>query len=181
MSSWFGLALVRAVLILLLSLAGLAAAHAERPCERAAPADGRLLDPGDGTLVDEARGLQWKRCSEGQAWAADSGGCAGPAAVYNWPQALDWAAAARFAGHDDWRLPAREELLTLVAPGCTGPAIDLTQFPATPAYAYWSATPFEYFERLAWAVYFNAGKAGYSPKDYGFFHIRLVRDADPPG
>ncbi|AGA92297.1 Protein of unknown function (DUF1566) [Thioflavicoccus mobilis 8321] len=171
-------------LALSLLVTGGAGAQTERPCEHDARASGtaeRFVDLGDGTLLDKARGLEWKRCSEGQEWVADAGTCRGWAAVYNWPEALAYAEEVRFAGHQDWRVPTREELHSIVVPGCTAPAIDLGQFPATPAFAYWSATPFEYFDRLAWAVYFKSGETGYSPRDYGYFHVRLVRDAQESG
>lgn len=128
----------------------------------------------DGTVIDARGGLQWKRCSEGQSWIA--GTCTGQAGRYNQPDGLALAERAEFLDYRDWRLPTLEELRGIVSPSCVGPAIDLTLFPSTPAFAFWSATPFEYFDRLAWAVYFDAGNDGYSPRDYGLFHIRLVRD-----
>lgn len=154
-------------------------ALAEQSCREPghpATAVGRFADNGDGTLTDTTRGLRWKRCSEGQSWSNST--CIGKAATYNWPQALALAQEARFAGFDDWRVPARDELKSILDPACTDPAIDLTLFPATPSFAYWSATPFEHFIRLGWAVYFGPGRDGYSPKDYAYFHVRLVRDAD---
>lgn len=153
------------------------AAQAEQRCEPAAPtSDTQLSAQSNGTVIDTTRDLQWKRCSEGQAWSETGLTCTGQAERHNWPRALELAATARFGGHDDWRLPSLEELKGLVVAHCTDPAIDLTLFPQTPSYAFWSATPFEYFDRLAWAVYFNSGETGYSPRDYGLFHVRLVRD-----
>jgi len=43
-----------------------------------APAS-RFTDNGDGTVTDQATGLQWKRCSEGQDWSG--GTCTGIAAA----------------------------------------------------------------------------------------------------
>lgn len=147
-----------------------------RPSGAVAVSAGRFVPHGDGeTIVDRAGGLQWKRCSEGQSWS--DGTCAGQAATYNWHQALEHAEGVAFGGFEDWRLPELTELRSIVEPACTQPAIDLNVFPATPPFAYWSATPFEYFIRLAWAVYFNSGSHGYSPKEYGYFHVRLVRDS----
>ncbi|MEY6433347.1 DUF1566 domain-containing protein [Thioalkalicoccus limnaeus] len=128
------------------------------------------------SVEDTTTGLQWKRCSEGQDWSG--GTCTGAALRLNWHQALAHAEGSSFAGHRDWRLPTREELASIVEPACVEPAIDLAVFPGTPSYAYWSATPFEYFVRLAWGVYFNSGRTGYSPRDFGYFHVRLVRDTD---
>lgn len=136
----------------------------------------RFIVVGQDRVEDRTTGLQWKRCSEGQAWSGAT--CIGDALRLNWHQALERADGSSFAGHRDWRLPTREELASIVEPACVEPAIDLAVFPGTPSYAYWSATPFEYFVRLAWGVYFNSGRTGYSPRDFGYFHVRLVRDAD---
>ncbi len=157
-------------------------ASAEQLCHdigQVAVAANRFADQGDGTVTDTATGLRWKRCSEGQTWS--SGTCIGEAATFNWHQALEHAERVSFAGSDEWRVPTLVELTSIVEPACTDPAINLSVFPATPSFAYWSSTPFEYFIRLAWAVYFTSGRDGYSPKDYGFFNIRLVRDADRDG
>jgi hypothetical protein len=154
-------------------------AEAEQRCTRDATRSDitrPFVPRSDGTVTDEQTGLQWKRCAEGQSWAAESSTCAGPASRQNWPRALALAEADRFLGYADWRLPTLDELRGIVEPDCTEPAIDLAMFPGTPSYAFWSATPFEYFDRLAWAVYFDSGKDGYSPRDYGLFHVRLVRD-----
>ena len=60
-----------------------------------APAS-RFTDNGDGTVTDKATGLQWKRCSEGQAWSG--GTCTGEATNQVWPAALQLADVASYAG-----------------------------------------------------------------------------------
>ena len=81
-----------------------------------------LADNGDGTISDEATGLEWMQ--------SDS------AVGMNWEAALAWAQAKNsenYLGHDDWRLPNAKELQSIVdysrSPGATdpdkvGPAID---------------------------------------------------------
>jgi hypothetical protein len=75
----------------------------------------RYTDQGDGTVVDATTGLMWKRCSEGQTWNNKT--CLGQATTMTWDQAMPngwqkrWPA---FAGHADWRMPTKDELLTLV-------------------------------------------------------------------
>jgi hypothetical protein len=62
-----------------------------------------LVDNGVGTLTDQATGLMW--CQ------ADSG------AGMNWADALAWVRrqnAARYLGHDDWRLTEAKELQSIV-------------------------------------------------------------------
>ena len=87
------------------------------------------LDNGDGTVTDRATGLMWAQ--------ADS------ASGMDWQHALAYAQtqnAAKYLGHDDWRLPNTKELQSLVdytrSPGATdaahvGPAID-PLFTSTP-------------------------------------------------
>ncbi len=65
-------------------------------------------DNSNGTITDEATGLMWQQ--------ADSG------AGYTWEQALAYAEALDFAGHDDWRLPNVKELQSI---------LDYTRSPAT--------------------------------------------------
>ncbi len=57
-------------------------------------------DNGDGTVTDRATGLMWMRADSGSAM--------------NWPDALQYAEDAGFAGHDDWRLPNAKELQFIV-------------------------------------------------------------------
>ncbi len=98
-----------------------------------APAS-RFTDNGDGTVTDQASGLQWKRCSEGQDWSG--GTCTGSAGGYTWQQALQRADTASFAGKGDWRLPNINELTSIVEEACYAAAIDLGVFSATPGNWY---------------------------------------------
>jgi hypothetical protein len=87
---------------------------------RGNPAYGRnqFQDLGDGTVLDQASGLQWARADSGMG--------------LDWPSALAWAAACNdqaYRGHSDWRLPNAKELQSLVdysrGPDITGgPALD---------------------------------------------------------
>ena len=79
----------------------------------------RFVDNGDGTVSDQATGLQWSRADSGKA--------------VNWADALKWCENLDLAGHADWRLPNAKELQSLVdytrAPDAResakrGPAID---------------------------------------------------------
>src|SRR5690606_32794028 len=132
---------------------------------------------GDGAMVtDRATGLTWMRCSVGQDWSGET--CVGEATRHDWNAAGELAAAFEYAGHADWRLPTRDELLTITwcttghryatdADGaggaCAGnfrqPAILPTVFPATPAGKFWSATPgTQTF--TAWGVAFTSAVTG---------------------
>ena len=76
---------------------------------------------GDGTVTDDASGLEWMQVDSGYFGVGEAGDGA-----LTWPEALDWAEDLEFAGHSDWRLPSAKELQSLVdytrAPSETGSA-----------------------------------------------------------
>lgn len=88
-------------------------------------------------------------------------------------------------GYNDWRLPTREELLSIVdnsrAPNVqidgVSPlaAIDPNFFPNTPALDYWSATPMANGKNDAWSVYFYYGSVSYNSNKNNRYRVRLVR------
>lgn len=136
-----------------------------------APAS-RFADNGDGTVTDEASGLQWKRCSEGQSWNGAT--CTGSATAHTWRGALQLADAASYAGRSDWRLPNVKELASIVEQACYDPAIDPGIFPGTPSYVFWSSSPDASDAGFAWGVLFNYGDGGGDGKGDGG-RVRLVR------
>ena len=82
------------------------------------------------------------------------------------PESMAWAEAEKacktlnLGGHDDWRLPTREELLTLVDDTRRDPAIDTEAFPDCPSSWFWTATPYAANpSAFAWIVYFHDGDA----------------------
>ncbi len=62
--------------------------------------------------------------------------------------------AAGLCGRDDWRLPSRDEALTILdrARIGTGPTLDPGYFPAEAGAEFWTATTFRMYPRGAWAV-----------------------------
>ncbi len=77
---------------------------------------GRYQDNGDGTVTDMQTGLQWMRCSLGQTWQGET--CVGQAKQELWQAALATANAFNrqggYADYQDWRVPKKEELQTLI-------------------------------------------------------------------
>jgi len=129
---------------------------------------------GDGSTVTDTRtGLMWKRCSEGQTW--DGSTCAGSASTYTWADALDHALTLTDGGHDDWRLPNRNELESLVEDCTYGPSINSDIFPGTPSSSFWSASPIAMDSVSAWAVYFGNGYSGSGSRSNFYLRIRAVR------
>jgi hypothetical protein len=135
--------------------------------------DARYVVIQNGTVKDQTTGLMWKLCAEGLSGF----GCAeGAPLKMRWAAASRHAGSSRFAGYADWRLPDREELLSLLQRRCHGNDIDGVTFPNTPASPFWSATPASYYPGSAWRVHFGNGSIDYGTrKDTAY--VRLVRDA----
>lgn len=151
----------------------------------------RFVPNADGTVTDTATGLMWTRCSVGQSWTGER--CSGEASKLSWTQAVRAAESAEVAGHDDWRLPSREELhaLTYCSTGrrfaldrdgaggsCEGdfkrPTILEAVFPDTPSLNYWSGTEHPLYSHSAWGVAFANGAIGAGSKTE-YVAARLVR------
>jgi hypothetical protein len=155
------------------------------------------------TIYDKSTNLTWMRCSLGQRWTGN--GCAGQAKEYTWQQATNLAKKQRYAGKNDWRLPTRMELhsivycskgrrgIKLASNGktakingkdqdgrCLGenyqrPTINTRKFPNTPDSFYWSSSPYAGNRDGAWGVSFYNGNVNYYHSSYYHFHVRLVR------
>jgi len=129
----------------------------------------------DGTVVDNTTGLMWMRCSLGQIW--DGTTCSGRATIFPWAAGLKTAESYEFAGYNDWRLPNKNELESIVEGRCFSPAINDEIFPATPVAFFWSSSPYAAISEGAWSVDFEYGTVIATVKS-GSMHIRLVRNED---
>jgi len=145
----------------------------------AVPAWAAFTDNGDGTVTDSVTGLMWDKCSWNQPWTGPaSNTCDGPPTTYPWAGALDrsvYANSVNHRGYDDWRLPNKNELESLVDITVTAPAIDETAFPETPNFQYWSSTTYAFNPAAnAWIVSFTNALTSATPMG-GYFYVRLVR------
>ena len=121
----------------------------------------RFVDNADDTVSDNATGLMWKKCSEGQSGAS----CTGVGSTLSWRDALAICEADTTAGFTNWRLPNSLELISLVyygnVIGSGTPVIDTSVFPNTVAGSsyYWSSTTYNesFNEALNIAVSFYNG------------------------
>ncbi|MCD4718610.1 MAG: DUF1566 domain-containing protein, partial [Desulfobacula sp.] len=94
-----------------------------------------------------------------------------------WQQALALCEAGTWDGHDDWRLPNRNELQSLVLYNRYNPAVDPQKFSNTSAGGYWSSTTNTTDPSRAWYVNFQNGVVSYNSKT-GTYYVRPVRDND---
>jgi len=116
-----------------------------------------------GVVLDRVTGLTWQRSPAGKL--------------------LTFADAKRncdeltLAGYDDWRLPSRIELASILDLTRTQPAINVAAFPNTPSDWFWTSSAAAGEPQSAWYVYFYFG---YPKTDLisNQFSLRCVR-ADP--
>jgi hypothetical protein len=127
--------------------------------QKPAAAGARFTAQGE-VVQDRATGLMWTRKSVGDK-------------AFKWKEAQAAASAVRIDGHQDWRLPTIQELLTLVDYSRTSPAIDpIFEYESI---WYWSATPYASSPGVyAWCVHFTNGGSNYVHQDHESF-VRAVR------
>ncbi len=85
--------------------------------------------------------------------------------------------AANLCGYNDWRLPSKRELNTIVHAGASNPAIDANYFPNTQSGNYWSLNTNVSATPQAWAVEFAQGRDASGLLKSSAQFIRLVRGA----
>jgi hypothetical protein len=95
---------------------------------------------------------------------------------------VDAINAQGLCGYDDWRLPSRHELMSIVHNG--RPAAQLTidpaYFPNVPDNpVYWSTSPYADDSELAWRIGFASG-VDFADFKGNSYHVRLVRGSTPP-
>ena len=118
-----------------------------------------------GTVIDAATGLMWSKETN--------------AIGKNWAEAKQAAADLRLGGFSDWRLPTRQELLTLVDDTRSDPAIDTDKFECESSW-YWTSTPLASSPSdCAWGVGFDLGGANCGRRN-GDGRVRAVRSVSAP-
>lgn len=127
----------------------------------------------NGTVTHITTGLTWMRCSLGQTW--DGATCTGFPDSFNWEGSIARAMDVTFAGYSDWRVPTREELISLIEERCNAPAINSEVFPNTSSSRYWTSTPNLHSELSAWDVNFLNGYSSSYFRRLNY-KVRLVRD-----
>ncbi len=127
--------------------------------------DIRFIDNGDGTVTDTSTGLMWQQQTAGKM---------------TWEAAISYCEGLSLGGYNDWRLPNRNELQSLMDYTRLDPAIDTTAFPVPSTMScdvvgYWSSTTNAISTDNAWSVGFKYGDVhGYYGKS-GPYYVRAVR------
>ena len=110
-------------------------------------------------VTDSLTSLQWQDDAVGD--------------TMEWQEAIDYCESLSLGDYDDWRLPNKKELLSIVDYTKYDPSID-SQFQNTTSSYYWSSTTYVNYTYSAWSVNFRNGSTGSSNKDYGKY-VRCVR------
>jgi hypothetical protein len=90
-----------------------------------------------------------------------------------WPAAGAYCAALVLGGRDDWRLPARIELVSLVDFTRHTPTINTDAFPDTPSAWFWTSSTLADIPGFAWYVYFETGFSQYIDETFEY-RVRCV-------
>jgi hypothetical protein len=95
-----------------------------------------------------------------------------------WRDAVAYCADLSLGGFDDWRLPSRIELVSLVD-FTRLPSIDQEAFPNTANDYFWSASPTSTRKNFYFSLYFGAGLTAFGIPDSASAHVRCVRGGGP--
>lgn len=139
----------------------------------------RLLDNGDGTILDLDTSLVWQRCTAGQTNLTTCSG--GTDIILTWNSAVNYCQGLTLGGRT-WRLPNISELRSLFDFYLTigSPGIDPIYFPNTAIgnnQFYWSSTTLLSNPSQAYVAYFGSSSGGNEAKaDTINNRIRCVSD-----
>jgi hypothetical protein len=113
------------------------------------------VKPDDGGLRDTDWTYSWYDGSTGTADGGDN--CFNANRCDTDKYAEDVNTPPGLCGYDNWRLPTRRELLSIVHRGTSAPAIDVNFFPNSVGTSYWSIDDYHPDTLYAWLVHFDNG------------------------
>jgi len=118
-----------------------------------------FVESTDNTIIDTKTGLMWQKNDTGQK--------------FTWEQAINASETLVQGGYNDWRMPSREELRSIVnynayAPSRYSAFIDMLSD------NYWSSTVNPYNNGYIWCITFYNGYDNYQHLS-SFYYMRAVR------
>jgi len=117
----------------------------------------RFEDNDNDTVTDNLTGLMWAKN-------------ANAAGVKSWASAITYCNDLSLDGYDDWRLPNRFEMESLLDMSRYSPALPLSHpFTGVQSNIYWSATTHANNTVNAWLVNMNNGRVYYGNKNYDYY------------
>ncbi|EXJ09113.1 MULTISPECIES: Lcl domain-containing protein [Nitrincola] len=139
--------------------------------------NGSFVVYANGIATDTRSGLLWSRCLLGQRWDEPNQTCSEQPATYQGDRtqaAATIANQANYLDQNDWRVPTRTELLTLVQG--VEPSVYQSVFSNDPMGFVWSSTVHRENESH-WNVNFADAKVYWNTNDYQHF-VRLVKSVN---
>jgi hypothetical protein len=115
------------------------------------------------TATDAVTGLVWQRHLADQP--------------LSWSEAKQYCDCLSLAGHDDWGLPSRLELVSIVDATRQNPSIDAAAFPDTPLEWFWTASAVAEQSDQYWYVAFFDGDTHAASTEQQYW-ARCVRHQD---
>jgi len=126
----------------------------------------RTFSRKNGVVYDSATNLSWQ----------DDGSVSDPAKTMDWTGAVDYCENLNFAGTGDWKLPNKNELLSITDMNRTNPAID-TAFQNTANDGYWASSTLDTNASKHWQVNFAEGNGQWLEDSYDYrANVRCVRE-----
>ncbi len=111
----------------------------------------RFTDHGNGTVTDKLTGLMWTKNAniDGQK---------------TWDDAIDWCNSLTHGGRDDWRLPNRRELFSLLDRGEYSPGLPDGHPFINVQNWYWSSSTYAGDTDIVWYVGIDYGDSWFADK-----------------
>ena len=128
--------------------------------------------PDEPEVVFPSTELVWQGCPAGLSGLQCG---SGEVSAMQWQQALEYCETLEWASQSDWRLPNRNELLSIRDNRQNFSAISPVLFPGTAAFYFWTSTTGPENFANAFFVYFADGYQDDTNKNNDN-HVRCVRD-----
>jgi hypothetical protein len=131
----------------------------------------------ENTVKDESTNLEWVSDPSqlGGKW-----GTPGNPLTMTWDEAIEECQKLQHAGHNDWRLPNRQELESIVNNGMSFPAIDTNLFPHAKSDSYWTSTITQYGCENMYFLNFGPGQSNWDDDPNKKKYVRPVRNIPKP-